>query len=371
MKRQRIPMFTAIAVLALVSLLDTRFSAFAQSGTGTLPKGGTTPTPKPRPTTTKPAVTKPAAPAVPAPAVTPVLVFNQESPGRLDPKLSKKDAGGNLFEEYLLNAKSDQLLTFRLQGGSAAIGLQILDKDLKEIAVSKNAASGEFKINSPTGALPADGEYRVKVTGKGSKTPIPYTLTVNRLGLIANAYDERFNKIYTAYAGLPETDSAAIDETVAKLEELANDDGSRATTFEMLGIIYLYNKHNVEKAGQAMEQAIKLNGAAVIKIGFDSQWRRMTKLKSGEYGWEDARSGWLRIRPGQLALTDPSNKTLASLNGTQIKELAKILTATSNLVTITAENPRKPFIFAPATGAQAEADLVIKLIQNYVMGKNN
>ncbi len=139
----------------------------------------------------------------------------------------------------------------------------------------------------------------------------------------------------------------------------------------MLGIIYLYNKHDAEKAGQAMERAIKLNGAAVVKISYDSQWRRMAKLKSGNFGWEDARTGWLRIRPGQVALTDPSNKTLASLNGTQIKELSKILTATSNLVTVTADNPRKPLVFAPGSGQQAEADLVIKLIQNYVMGKTN
>lgn len=362
MKRQRIPTVAVIAVLTLFVLPDA-FRIYAQSGKGALPTSTPTPTPKPRPTTIKPAV--PVAP------VTPTLVFNQESKGRLDPKLSRKGTGRGLYEEYLLNAKSDQLLTFRLQSEKTALGLQILDKDMNEIAMSKDAASGEFKIKSPTGTLPADGEYRVKVTSEGSSTPIPYTLTVNRLGLIASAYDERFNKIYTAYAALQESDSAGLDETIAKLEELAADDGNRATTFEMLGIIYLYNKHNVEKAGQAMEQAIKLKGAAVIKINFDSQWRRMTKLKSGDYGWEDARAGWLRIRPGQVALTDPSNKTLASFNGAQIKELSKILTATSNSVTITAENPRKPFIFAPGTGGQAEADLVIKLIQNYVMGKTN
>jgi len=231
------------------------------------------------------------------------------------------------------------------------------------------AASGEFKINSPTGALPADGEYRVRVTGAaGGKSAVPYSLRVNRLGLAGNIYNERFNQIVINFR---ETDPASVDETLTKLEELAKDDSGKAGAFEMLGIIYLYNKRAFDKAEAAMQQAIKLNGAAVVKISYHSQWRRMVKLKSGSFGFEDARTGWLRIRPGQVALTDPANKTLASLTGAQIKELSKILTATNNLVTVTADNPRKPFIFAPGSGQQAEADLVIKLIQHYVMGKAN
>jgi hypothetical protein len=370
MKRQRIPLFVAVAALALFSWLDAKNGVYAQSGKGALPTTKPTPAPKPRPTTTKPST--PAPPVAPVTPVTPTLVFNQELNGRLDPQGSEKGAGGSLFQEYILNAKSNELLTIRLQSETPALGLQILDGEKKEVALTKDAASGEFKISSPTGALPGDGEYRLRVTGAVSgKTTIPYTVRVNRLGLTGNAYNERFNNIYTAYAALPEGNSAGLDETLAKLEELAKDDENRATTFELLGIIYLYNKHDAAKAGQAMEQAIKLKGAAVVKINYDSQWRRMAKLRSGNFGWEDARTGWLRIRPGQIALTDPSNKTLASLSGPQIKELSKILTATSNLVTITAENVRKPFVFAPGSGQQAEADLVIKLIQNYVMGKTN
>ncbi len=120
-----------------------------------------------------------------------------------------------------------------------------------------------------------------------------------------------------------------------------------------------------------MAQAIKLNGAAVVKITYDAQWRRVAKLRTGKFGWEEARTGWLRIRPGQLVLTDPSNKSLASLNGQQIRELSKIVTAASYMVSITAENMRRPFIFAPASLQSAEADLVVKLIQNHVMGKTN
>lgn len=367
MKRQRIPTFVAIAASALFLLSGVRLNVQAQSGSGALPTVKPTPAPKPRPKTSKPAATT----ATVAP-VTPKLVFNQEANGRLDPKDSEKAAGGGLFEEYILNAKSDEVLTFRLQSENATLGLQLLDADKKEVALSKDGANGEFKINSQTGALPADGEYRLRVTGAaGGKATIPYSVIVNRLGLTGSAYQERFNSVYSAYAALPDGASTGLDETLTKLEELAAADENRASTFELLGLIYLYNKHDAAKAGQAMEQAIKLKGAAVVKISYDSQWRRMAKLKSGRFDWEDARTGWLRIRPGQIALTDPSNKTLATLNGTQIKELSKILTANSNLVTITAENVRRPLVFAPGSGQQAEADLVIKLIQNYVMGKTN
>jgi len=373
MKQQSIPtlpaflrrLLLAAAILTLLSSPDPGGRAYAQSGSGELP----TVKPKPAPKSgTK--VVKPALPPAPPALVVPTLAFNQESKGRLDPRTSEKASGGNLFDEFILNAKSDEVLTFRLQSESAALSLQLLDKDKKEIPLAKDAAVGnEFKIKTQTGALPSDGEYRVRVTGAASReTAIPYSLKVNRLGLTASAYNERFNQTVINFR---ETDPASVDETLAKLEELVNDDSTKAGGFEMLGILYLYNKHDFQKADAAMEQAIKLNGAAVVKISYDSQWRRMAKLKSGSYGWEDARTGWLRIRPGQVALTDPANKTLATLTAAQIKELSKILTATNNLVTITADNPRKPFIFSPGSGQQAEADLVIKLIQNYVMGKTH
>jgi hypothetical protein len=351
-------------MLGLFLSLDALPSVYAQSGSGALP--AVRPTPTPNPKSARPAPTKPAPPVAP---VTPTLTFNQEAKGRLDPKASAKGAAGSFFEEYILNARSDDWLTFRIESEDPSLGLQILDKDKAEVAVAKDSSAGGFKINTPTGGLPADGEYRVRVTGAISgKNNIPYTLKVNRLGLTANIYNERFQKIYS---GFRESDSASVEQTLAGLEELGKDDGARPTTFELLGIIYLYNRQDFEKAEQAMEQAIKLNGAAVVKITFDSQWRRMARLRSGNFGFEDARTGWVRIRPGQIELTDPSNKILATVKGQQIKEMSKIVTATNNLVTITGENARRPFVFAPGTLQQGEADLVVKLIQNHVMGKSN
>ena len=97
----------------------------------------------------------------------------------------------------------------------------------------------------------------------------------------------------------------------------------------------------------------------------------MARLKNGTTDWEDARTGWLRIRPGQLALTDPANKPLASVTGQQVKELASITSAKYYLVSLTVEGMRRPFIFAPGSKEKVEADLVVKLIHDYVMDKTN
>jgi hypothetical protein len=268
----------------------------------------------------------------------------------------------------LLNAKSEDWLVFRIESDNPVLSLQILDKDNAEVAIAKEP-SGDYKINTPSGGLPADGDYRVRVTGALiGRNPAPFTLKVNRLGLTAVAYVDRFLKINANYR---ETDPASVEETVAKLEELARDNPSRSTAFELLGRIYLDVRKDVAKAEWAMEQAIKARGVALIRISFDNQWRRMAKSRGGDYGFEDMRSGWLKIGPGQITLTDLSNKTLASLNGYQIKELSKNLVAAYNLVTITGENARKPYVFAPKSMQQAEVDLILKLIQNYVVGKTN
>lgn len=358
MKRRLLSIPAIFLVLFFTSPISGQLNVYAQGGDARLNDPKPTPTPK--------GGTKSSAkPAVPAAPVTPTLAFDQESKGRLDLRGSEKE-GSNLVEEHILNAKSEDLLVFQLQSAETNLSLQIRDKDKNEVAVSKDAKTGEFKINSPNGGLPADGEYRVRVIGAASKTAVPFSLKVVRVGLTPNVYNERFNQIVLNYR---ESDPASVDETLAKLEELAKADSSKAGAFEFLGIMYLYNKYDIAKAEQAMDQAIKLNGAAVVKISFDGQFRRMAKLRSGKFGWEDSRTGWLRIRPGQVDVTDPSNKILATVAGAQIKELSKVLTANSNLITVTGE--RRQFIFEPGSGKQEEADLVIKLVQTHVMKRTN
>jgi hypothetical protein len=369
MKRQLTYPNVFLQMLALFFLFNASLIGYAQGRSGELPSVKPTPTPVPKSATR---VTKPTTPTTaPAPAVpvTPTLIFNQSFKGRLDPKDSEKASNGSLFEEHILNARGDDLLTFQLESSNPSLAVQVFDKDKAEVVVVKDSLTGHFRINTQSGGLPGDGEYKVRVTGPSvGRTTLPYALTVNRLGLLPGIYNDRFQKIIFNFR---ESDPASVDETLAKLEELAKDDTNKPGTFEFLGIIYLYNRRDINKAAAAMEQAIKANGAAVIKISFDSQWRRMAKIKSGNFDWEDPRQGWLRIRPNQLALSDAGNRPLASLNGSQIKEIAKIISSTNNLVVITAEGVRRPFVFLPGTKEQAEADLVIKLIQTYVMGKTN
>ncbi|HKX32387.1 MAG TPA: hypothetical protein VJ302_32170 [Blastocatellia bacterium] len=308
----------------------------------------------------------------PTPTVAPVsnnLNFNLPLKGRLDPKSSTKAPNGNSYEEYLLKAKSTDLLGIQFQSDDESLYLQIFDKENNEIPLARDFTTGGFKIDTRNQGLPKDGEYRVRVSGLiTGKSVLPFTVTVNRLGLVQDIYNERFQQIVGNFR---ESDPASVDDTMSKLLELATDDSFKPGAFEYLGLIYLYHRRNLEKAEFVMEQAIRANGAALIKISFDSQWRQLARSKSGEFNWQDPRSGWLRIRPNQLTITDPSQKELASVAGAKITEVARGFTGNNNLVKITADGVRKPYIFLPDSKEQGEAELVIKLIQNHVMRKNN
>ena len=361
MKRQLISLMIILPLLSVFFTLEV----YAQGGTPKLT--GTEPAPAPAP---KPKA-GPRDTRSPTPSHTPVihtLAFGEWRNGRLDPKTSDKNADGRHYEEMILNAKSEDWLTFHVEGDNPLLGVQILDKSNAEVPVAKDP-SGDFKINTPTGGLPADGEYRVRVTGVLiGGTASPFKINVNRLGLTTTVYVERYQNIYSNYR---KEDPVSVVETVAKLEALGRDNPSRSTAFELLGIIHLEVRRDIENAEAAMEKALKANGSAVFQISFDSQWRRMAKLRSGNFGFEESRSGWLKIGPGQLTITDLGGKTLGAMNGQQIKELSKNLVGAQAMVTITANNTRKPYVFATKTLAQPETDLVMRLIQNYVTGKAN
>ena len=356
----------SLKLLALSFVLSVSLpvvSALAQGGSGELPgakpgtKGGA-----------KPPV-KPGGPAAPAAPVILPLAFDQEVKSRIDPKSSDKTPSGQFFEEFSLIAKSDDLLSFQLQSEIPTLNLQLFDKDKTEIPTSKDTQTGNFKITTESGGLPLEGEYRLRVSGAVTgKIAIPFSVTVSRLGLLPAVYNDRFQQIIMNYR---EDDPASVDQTLPLLEQLAKDDPGKSGAFEFLGIIYLYNKGDLAKAEAAMEQAINAKGAAVIKILYDSQWRRIVKLKTGKFGFEDPKTGWVRIRPGQLMLTDASNKSINTVSGTQIKEMSKVVTNLATLVTMTVEGVRRQLVFLPGTRQAAEADLVIKLVQTHVMGKSN
>ena len=197
-----------------------------------------------------------------------------------------------------------------------------------------------------------------------------------RAGLTTVEYTDRYRQIYFDYTN----SKVSLDETVTRLEELvklASDDSSRSITFQFLGLLYLHGRNDPGKAEAAMERAIKANGSALVEISFDNKWRQMEKSRSGDYDFQDAGRGWIKIESGRLTLTDLSNNTLqndknpASLTGPQIREVSKTLNSAYTLVKITADNTRRPYYFAAGAKRQVEADLVIKLIQKHVMGNPN
>src|SRR5215475_2540347 len=359
MKRQLISLTIILPLLSLFYTLEV----YAQGGAGELPGSKPAPATKPK--------GGPRDSRSPSPSHTPVihtLAFGEGRNGKLDPRTSDKNADGSYYEEMTLKAKSEDWLTFHIEGDNPLLGLQILDKNYAEVPVAKDP-SGDFKINTPTGGMPADGEYRVRVTGVLiGKSAAPFTINVNRHGLTTTAYVDRFQNIHANYR---KEDPVSVVETVAKLEALGRDNPSRSTAFELLGIIHLEVRKDIENAEAAMVRALKANGTAVFQISFDNQWRRMAKLRSGGVGFEETRAGWLKIAPGQLTITDLSGKTLGTLNGQQINELSKNLVGAHALVTINANNARKPYVFATKTLAQPETDLVMRLIQNHVMGRAN
>lgn len=345
--------------LLLIALIIIQSYGNAQGGSGELP--GTKPTTAPKPKAA-------AAPKEAAPVVT-TVTLNEAIESRLDSRSSDKTANGHTFQQYTLTAKAQDQYSIKLETEDPNFIVQILDKDNAEVPLAKDAGSGIYSIKTATGGLPADGDYQVRVSGPvRARRAIPFTLTVNRLGLLSNIYNERFQSTIIKFR---ETDPASVDETLAKLEELAKDDDQKPGAFEFLGIIYLYNKGDLEKAEQAMEQAIKAKGAAVIRITHDRQWRKMVKAKNGDFNWQEPQTGWLRIRPGTLLISDFSNKTLASIEGVKVLELSKIVTASNNMVSVLSDGEKRPYIFLPGTKEVTEADLVIKLIQTHVMGKTN
>jgi hypothetical protein len=351
MKRQLIFLMIILPLSSLFSFLEI----YAQPGTGELPG---TKSSAPPPQKTKTASAKGSTKGGSnAPVVMP-LNLGEERKGRLD--ASTKDPDGSFYEEMTLNAKSEDWLSFHVESDNPDLELRIIDINKDEVPIAKDP-SGAFRLSTPTGGLPVDGQYRVRVTGAVGKTPIPFKIKVDRLGLTSIAYAERFSSIYSNYK---KDDPASVQETVSKLEELGRDDPNRSTAFETLGIIYIDN-NDVDKAALAMEQSLKAKGLAVFLISFDKQWRRLTKSTSGDFGFAEHRSGWLKIGPGKVTITDLAGKELENLSANEIKTLSRTLVSAYNLVTIVSTT-RKQLNFAPKSMRQAEADLVIKLIENYV-----
>lgn len=338
--------------LFLVALILMPVPAAAQGGSGELP--GSKPAPRPR---------REVASVITA------ITLDKSIESRLDPRTSDKIAAGNFFQEYDWKAaQANDLYSLKLQTEDPNIVVQIFDKENVEVPLSKDT-SGNWSVKTNTGGLPADGDYIVRVSGRiGVRKAVPYTLTVARQGLLPAIYNERFQNIILKFR---ESDPASVDETLTRLDELAAEDDYKPSALEFIGIIQLYNKGDFEKAEKAMERAIKANGAAVLRIYHDKQWRSMIKGADGKLNFQETQTGWIRIRPGRLVISDYSNRTLATLENGKVTEVLKIESGDSSLVSVAADGAPTPYIFMPGTKQAAEADIVIRLIQKHVVGGAN
>lgn len=376
MKRQQLTrLMFSIALAACLA-----GPALAQ-GSGDLPpatkaKPKPTPTPKGKPSTPKPtpgtpAGTNTAAESKPSsltrrPASTPALVFNQPVVASLEAPGTGRLATGHFYNEYVLTAKASDLLLIQFQPDSPALSLRITDQARAELPIVKDSMTGDYRFDTPTGTVPADGEYRVRVlnTTDDKKAIGAYSLKITRTGMTEAAYDARLQLISGRFkAG----ETASVDETIKQLDELIAADANKPGAYELLGVMYLYYKNDSAKAVSQMEQAIKLGGAGMFKVSYDSQWRRPKRTGNG-FIWEDPKTAWLRVLDGKAVLADVSNpnQTISTLQGAQVSKLERLPIAP---VVVVQTLQRLVIQFSPASKNGAEADLIIKLLQTYVTKK--
>lgn len=362
MKRRSI--IGTLFILVTVGSLSSQ--AFGQGGSAKLP-GTKAPKPKPTPRV----VVKeepPAPPAARPPANVPPIAFNQLVTASLDPRTSGQVKAGIYYDEFLFQGSEDDIFTIFLQTPNPGLTVQVYDKVGHGLPTLRDPRSGEFKLDTQGGTLPGTGEYRLRVVGVVSEAAgaIGYTIRLNRTGLTETGYQEKLQAIILAF-NAPETKN--VDETIAKLEGLVDQDGSQPGGFELLGVMYLYHRNDLVKAAAAMESAIKLKGAAVFRVTHDPVLGRTPRKKpDGQYDWVESKTSWLRIQPDQLSLADMSNEqeTIFSLTGGQIREATTTKAGTMPIISIKTPTQSKGYSFCPGTKGQAEADLILKMLRTYV-----
>jgi hypothetical protein len=350
----------------------------AQGGSGTLPpatKSKPTPTPKGKTSTAKPGTNTATNTAVtenkPAsvnrrPASTPALAFNQAVNASLDAQSSGRIATGSYYNEYVLTAKASDLLSIQFQPDNPSLALRIYDPAHNELPIVKDSMTGDYRFDTPTGTLPADGEYRVRLlnTSEDKKAAGAYTLKVVRSGMTEAAYEAQLQKIAGQFKG---GDAANLDATIAQLDQLIAEDANKPGAYELLGVVYLNHKGDAAKAESNMEQAIKLGGAAMFKIAYDAQWRRPKRVGQS-FEWEDPKQAWLRVYEGKAILADPNNpqQNIFALLAAQIRGIERMAPAPVINVQGLA---RRNYLFSPASKQAAEADLMMRLLQAHVLRK--
>lgn len=347
---------------------------FAQGGSGDLPpvpKSTTTkPKPKPAPPKAKPPVTPTTTKitAVKEPSKVDSINFDQSLEGRIEAQTAGRIPPNVYYQEFALTATDADLFKIQVNSVNASLKVELLDARRINVPLKRDEQSGEYQLSTAGATVPADGEYRVRVSVAPSPTlaaPVLFTLKLPHLGLTASGYKDRLEQIVKGF------NPQKFAETIGQLERLTQDDAKQAGAYEYLGLLYNeYNKDQV-KASAAMLQAIKLGGAAVFKIAHDSQWRRPNRDRQTQrFTFQELKTSWLRISSAQLVLSDfnAPDKALASVTKAQVKDANRL----PQSAIIVLKHNNKLFKIENVTfslSTPAEADMVMDLIKDFLQKK--
>ena len=293
------------------------------------------------------------------------MAFNQAVNANLDAQSSGRIATGSYYNEYVLTAKASDLLSIQFKPDNPSLVLRIYDAARSELPIVKDSMTGDYRFDTPTGTVPTDGEYRVRVlnTSEDKKAAGAYALKVVRSGMTEAAYEAQLQKIAGQFKG---SDAANVDATITQLDQLVAEDANKPGAYELLGVIYLNHKGDAAKAESNMEQAIKLGGAGMFKIAYDGQWRRPKRVGQS-FEWEEPKQAWLRVYDGKAILADPTNsQNIFALLAAQIRGIERMAQAPVINVQGLA---RRNYQFSPASKQAAEADLMMKLLQSHLLRK--
>ena len=286
--------------------------------------------------------------------------------GRIEAQTAGRIPPNVYYQEFALTATDADLFKIQVNSVNASLKVELLDARRINVPLKRDEQSGEYQLSTAGATVPADGEYRVRVINVSEeKKPIgAYRLVIVRTGMTEAAYEARLRQISQ---GFKASEAASVDATIKQLEELSAEDAKKPGAFELLGVIYLNHKNDSDKAATQMEQAIKLGGAGVFKISYDSQWRRPKRMPAG-FVWEDAKTAWLRIQDASLAVADAANpnQPISTTAGSQITKVERL--PVLPVVTVQLAS-RRLLQFSPASKNAAEADLIVRLLQSHVVRK--
>lgn len=349
--------------------------ALAQSGGGALPPvpkaAAAKPKPRPTPTSkTKAPVAKPTPKVAAArePAKVEAISFDQMMEGKIEATTAGRLPPNVYYQDYLFTGTDADLFDLQITSAHAALKVEMLDANKISVPLQRDEQTGLYRLNTNGFILPADGEYRVRVSVAPSPTlaaPIPYTLKLNHTGLTVAGYQFRLQQIVKGFS------PQKPDESIGQLERLTQDDPKQPGAFEYLGLLYNEFKKDQVKASVAMSQALKLGGAAIFKVGHDSQWRRPNReRKTQRLTFQELKTNWLRISKTQLVIADFNvpDKPLLTLTREHLKEVERV--APSAFVYVKHENKQiKPAVLTFGFTTPVEADIVVDLIKGNLLKK--